>query len=88
MGMMEVNTTAAQEHVSDIERQISLIKERTLCSTSDMLDCGIKYLNKQIVIHLVYSVCLWLNAFLLKSELSMEYSPQDIVTQRSVDYKK
>ena len=51
--LMKVNNTSAQEHVSEIESQIRLMKERTRCSTSDMLDFSIKYLRKQIVIHLV-----------------------------------
>ena len=37
---------------------------------------------------MVYNVCIWLNAFPLKSGLSMEYSPRDIVTHISVDYEK
>ena len=38
VGLMEVNTTAAREHVAWIEIQILPMKERTRCSTSDMLD--------------------------------------------------
>ena len=52
VGLLEVNTTAAREHVADIGKKI-LMKERTRCSTSEMLECGIKYLDKQIVIHMV-----------------------------------
>ena len=88
MGLAEVNTTAAREHMEEIERQIHLVKERTRCSTSDMLNCGIVCLTKQIVIHLVYNVCLWINVFPLKLGLSMDYSPRYLVTQRSVSYEK
>ena len=56
MGLAEVNTTAAREHMEEIERQIHLIKERTMCSTSYMLDFGMICLPKHIVIHLVYNV--------------------------------
>ena len=52
-----------------------------------MLDCGIIFLLKQIVIHMVYNVCLRLNAFLLKLGLSIDYSPWELVTHRSVTYK-
>ena len=45
-------------------------------------------LPKQIVIHLVYNVCLWLNVFPLKSGLSMDCSPRELVTQCSVSYEK
>ena len=64
------------------------MKEKTWCLISYMLDCGIKYLHNQIVIHMVYNVCIWLNEFLLKSGLSMEYSSREIVTQCFVNYKK
>ena len=45
-------------------------------------------LPKQIVIHLVYTVCLRMNVFPLKGGLSMDYPPRELVTQRSVSYKK
>ena len=53
-----------------------------------MLDCGMIFLTKKIVIHLVYNVCLWLNEFLLKLGLSMYYSLRELVMQLSVSYKK
>ena len=87
VGLAEVNTTAARDHMGEIERHIHLVKERSRCSTSDMLNCGIVCLTKQIVIHLVYNVCLWINVFPLKLGLSMEYSPRELVTQRYVSYK-
>ena len=46
------------------------------------------FLTKQIVINLVYNVCLWLNEFLLKLGLSMYYSLRELVMQLSVSYKK
>ena len=66
VGLVEFNTTAARDHVGEIEIQIRLIKERTRCSNSDMLDCVMICLLKQILIHLVYNVCLWLNVFAFK----------------------
>ena len=74
VGLVEVNTTAARDHLGEIERQVRLVKERMRCSTSDMLDCGMIFLPKKIVIHLVYNFCLWLNVFPLKLGLSMDYS--------------
>ena len=84
VGHLEVNTTATREHVAKIERQIRLVKERTQCTTAALLSCGIKYLSKQIVIHLVYYVTLWLNAFSREQSLSLNFSPREIVTQRSI----
>ena len=85
VGLLEVTITAAQEHFDEIKRRICLMKERTQCLTSDMLYYGIKYRHEKILIHLVYNFCLWLNAFLLKSGLSIEYYPCEIVTQRFVN---
>ena len=85
VSLLGFNTTASQEHVAEIEIKIRLIKDRTRCSISDMLECGIKYLHNHIVIHIVYNVCLWINTFPLKSGLSMEYSPREIFTQKPVE---
>ena len=63
VGLLEVNTTASQEHAAKIERNIHLMKDRTQFSTSDMLYCGIKYLHKNISIHQVYNICLWLKIY-------------------------
>ena len=63
VGHLEINTTAIRDHVAEIERQIQTVKERTRCSTASLLNCGIKHLHKQIVIHLVYNVTLKLNSF-------------------------
>ena len=43
---LEINTTAAREHVAEIERQIRIVKEHTRCGTSSLLSCGIKHLHK------------------------------------------
>ena len=63
VGHLEINTTAAREHDTEIERQIKTVKERTRCSIASLLNCGIEHLHKQIVIHLVYKDTLWFNAF-------------------------
>ena len=46
------------------------------------------HLHKQIVIHLVYFVVLWLNAFPAKSGISGKLSPREIVTHKKLDYDK
>ena len=76
--------TAVRDHVAKIERQIRTVKERTRCTTAALLNCGIKHLHKQIVIHLVYDVTLWLNAFPRKQSLSLNFLPREIVTQRRI----
>jgi hypothetical protein len=34
LGLLEMNTTAASEHVGKVEREIRLTKERTRCATT------------------------------------------------------
>ena len=75
---LEVNTTAAREHVGEIERQSRLIKERARATVADL---PFNYLPKQIVIHLIYFVALWLNVFPNKNGISEKYSPREIATQ-------
>ena len=50
MELVDVNTTAAREHVGEIERGIRYLKERCRCSVSTFAEVGIKYLAKPIVI--------------------------------------
>ena len=60
LGLIDVNTTAAREHVAEIERGISLLKERSRCVIKSLPFQ--QYLPKQIVIHMVYFVCTMVNA--------------------------
>ena len=42
MELVDVNTTAAREHVGEIERGISYLKERCRCSVSTLAMAGIR----------------------------------------------
>ena len=53
-----------------------------------MLGWGMICLPNHIAINLVYNIFLWLNVFPLKSGLSMDYYPRELVMQRYVSYKK
>jgi hypothetical protein len=55
--MVEINTTAAREHVKEIERFIRTIKERSRALMSD-LPYKYKFLPCQVTIHLVYFAVL------------------------------
>ncbi|KAL7523154.1 hypothetical protein ACHAWF_000400 [Thalassiosira exigua] len=57
---VECNTTAAREHVSNIERQHRTVKER-VCTVR--ISLPFTYIPKDIMIHLVYFTCFWLDAF-------------------------
>ena len=85
---VEVNTTAAREHVGEIEREIRLVKERSRCVISDLRVAGFTFLHKMIIVHCVYFVVMMLNAVPDASGISEKYSPREIVTSRKLDMKK
>ncbi len=57
--MVEINTTAASKHVGKIERYTRTIKEQSQALVSDI---HFEILPRQVVIHLLYFVVLWLNS--------------------------
>ena len=85
MEIIEVNTTAAREHVPEIERQIRLIKERVRCTTSDF---PLNPTPGLVFIHLVYTCVMWLNYTPRKEGAVQGISPRKIVTGRKVNYKR
>ena len=72
LAIIEVNTTAAREHVSEIEHQICLIKERVRCTTSDFTFYPIPRL---VLIHVVYTCVIWINDIPCKSGTVQGISP-------------
>ncbi len=80
---LNINTTAAKEHVPKIKRRIWLIKEsgRALLNTLPF-----KKMPQIILIELIYHVVLWLNAFPSKSGVSDTLSPQEIVLRHRLDF--
>ena len=87
MELVDVNTTAAREHVGEIERGIRYLKERSRCSVSTFAVAGIKFLAKTIVIQLVYNVTMFVNAVLDALGVSEQYSSRELVTQRKFDFQ-
>ena len=77
--LVEINTTAAREHVGEIKRSVCTIKERGQ-SISTVLPYTT--LPKQLVIHLIYYVVMFLNAMPAKTGISDTISPREIVMQR------
>ena len=61
LDIVTVNTSAAREHIAEIECRIRLIKEHTRSVISNL---PFKFLREQMIAHLVYFVVTWLNAFL------------------------
>jgi hypothetical protein len=81
-----INTTAAREHVGDIERGIRFLEERARCVLSEV---PFKHCMQDIfVVHLMMFVAMWINAFPSDSGVSTVYSPREIVTGLRMDYAK
>jgi hypothetical protein len=83
--VLAVNTTAAKEHVPEVERRIRLIKEhgRGILNTLPF-----KKMPQIMLIELIYHVVLWLNAFPTKLGVSETLSPREIVMRHKLDFTK
>jgi hypothetical protein len=74
--IVECNTTAAKEHVSEAEQMIRTVKERMrglVCTLP------FKHIPCQMKIEFIYFMVFWLNAFPVKSGISRVYSPQELL---------
>ena len=87
MEFVDVNTTAAQEHMAEIKRGIRFL-HRACCTVSTLSAMGIWYLPKQVVIRMVYNITTCVNAVLDKLGVSDKYSPCEIVTHRKFDFEQ
>ena len=85
LAIIEVSTTAAKEHVPEIERQIHLIKEHVRCTTSDF---PFDPIPRLVLIHVVYTCVMWINAIPRKAGAVQGISSHELVTGRTVNYKR
>ena len=76
IGNVEINTTASREHVAKIKRSIRTDKERARAISSLL---SFLVLPKQVVIHLVYYVIIFLNCKIYQNGISDKLSPREIV---------
>ena len=83
--ILAINTTAAKEHVPEVERKIRLIKER---GRGILNTLPFKRMPRLMLIELIYHVVLWLNAFLAKSGVSETLSSHKIVYWHKLDFTK
>ncbi len=79
-----LNTTAAQEHVGEIERKIRVVKERARCTTSIL---PYNVLPKIMIIELMHFCVMWMNSFPVKPGISEKWSPREIVLRHRLDAK-
>jgi hypothetical protein len=80
-----LNTTAANEHVPKIERQICVIKEQVHATRHTL---PFKVIPLTMLISLISSSILWINAFPSKGGVSYEISPRNIMPGIQLDYNK
>jgi hypothetical protein len=80
-----LNTTATSEHVTGIERQIWIVKERARAIWSTL---PFNKTPNRMIVELITFVVLWLNAFPPSSGVSQTYSPRTIMTGTMLDYSK
>ena len=81
----ELNTTAARERVTEIERKIQVVNER-MCTVHG----GLTYerMNIQMIIELGKYEVMRINTFPPKSNISRAYSPRTIITGYKLESKK
>ena len=82
--LVEVNTTAACEHVGVVERKIRHVKEKAQATTSEY---PFEWIPVMVLIYTVYFCVFWLNVFPKHSE-NFGFSPREIVTGLTTDYKR
>jgi len=85
MPCVECNMTAAKEHVSEAERTIRTIKERTRGLLATL---SFQHLPRRMKIEFINFMVLWLNAFPVKNGLSSMFSPRELLVRWRLDYTK
>ena len=82
---INLNTTAADEHVPEIERQIRVVKERARSVWNTLT--FVHFLNVMIV-ELIQKVIMWFNSLPIASGVSGTYLPQSIMTGTTLEFTK
>ena len=82
---IKLNTTAAKEHVPEIERQIRVIKERARARRSRL---PFDKLPKLLISDMLMDIVTWLNNFPPKGGISKTISPRMLLTGVKFDYNK
>ena len=80
--MAEINCTAKNEHVAEIERKIREVKERTRGTTSGL---PFQHLPNIMIKGMVKFELLWLNAITPADGWSRELSPREMVLRWQLD---
>lgn len=81
----ELNVTAADEHVPEIERFIRTVKERTRCTYNGL---PYKHMPPRMLVEMVYFNVFWINSFPPSDGVSATISPRTLMTGQSIDFQK
>ena len=82
---INLNTTARDEHVPEIEQYIRKIKER-IRATTNMLP--FEQLPHRLIVEIAYNSVFWLNCCLHKDGIHNKLSPCTIVMGSKIDFNK
>ena len=82
---VNINITAASEHVAEIKRLIRIIMKRCRETLSTL---SFKKLPNIMTTNCVYFSVFWLNAMPVKSGISAIFSPRELICHQKVDVKK
>ena len=80
-----LNTTSTNEHVTEIERNFRVLKEKMGALTSSLPYLSIPRI---MVIETVNSILLWINDFPSNGGVSTTIRPREIVTRTTMDTKR
>jgi len=82
MPHVALNTTAAREHVGEIEQKIRVIKERARGTFNTL---PYKKIQRVMVIELLHFCVIWMSSFPVKSGISEKWSPRELVSRTKLD---
>jgi len=82
---INLNTTALDEHIPEIERYIQTVKERIRETTSTL---PFKQLPHHLIVEIAYNAVFWLNCFPHKEGTHSTLSPHTIVTGSKIYFNK
>ena len=80
---VSLSTASASEHVSEIEQQHRVIKERARACLHSL---PFKMIPKSMITEMIYNCVLWINAFPPKGGVSDSISPRTLLTRVKFDY--
>ena len=80
-----LSTTAVNEHVSHIEIQIKMVKERVRSTWNSL---PYKKFPNRMISRMVENVVFWINALPVNRCMSCAVSPHTLMTGTTVDFNK